>query len=131
MKAIDLVDLGQEIRRRRRALGWTLEQFAETCGVTPNYLGTLENGKRDPHMTMIASIARALGCAVSDLLGDPEKNLSAMAREVGRRFEEATPEAKETVKAMLREVTKPCKDRDKMGREKEVRRGRVDRGEPS
>ena len=128
MKNIDLVRLGQEIRRRRLALGWTLEQFAETCVITPNYLGTLENGKRDPHTTTLMSIARALGCSVGDLLWDTQQDLSPAAREVGRRFDQASPAAQEAVEAILRAITKPSKEKDEAGREQEVRRGRVDRG---
>ena len=54
---------GQEIRRRRKALGMTIEQLAEKAELTPNYLGTLEVGRRDP------SLSTVLAGYVSDKFG--------------------------------------------------------------
>jgi transcriptional regulator with XRE-family HTH domain len=124
---IDLAELGQEIRRRRQVLGWTLDQFAEACKLTPNYLGTIENGKRDPHMSTLTAIARALGCRIADLIPDPGTDLSPAALEVGRMFDNASPEAKDaaerTLRVLVNENDKDDKDKDK-GQEKRTHLGR-------
>jgi transcriptional regulator with XRE-family HTH domain len=77
-----LVEFGREVRRRREALGLTLEGLAERAELTPNYIGTIENGKRDPSITTIAAIAKGLDLAPGELLGEvPE--LSPILIEVG------------------------------------------------
>ncbi len=53
--------LGELIRRRRRALGWTLAEAAERVGCHRSYLSNLERGQREkPSEAMIVRLARAL-----------------------------------------------------------------------
>jgi transcriptional regulator with XRE-family HTH domain len=114
VSARTLVRLGQEIRRRRLDLGWTLEQFAEACSVTPNYLGTIEAGRRDVHLTTLVAIARALECTIGDLVAEPETDISEGARELAALYQQAPSEAKEAVHRMLRVLVKDQgKDTDK------------------
>ncbi len=109
MTTRELTRLGAEIRRRRLIHGWTLEQFAEVCKLSPNYLGTIEAGRRDVHTSTLMSIARALGCTISDLLTDPTTDLSAASREIAEKYDRASPEAKDVVERMLRVLDQPQK----------------------
>ena len=61
--------LGREVHRRRGALGLTLEQLAERSGLSPNYIGTVENGQRDPSLTTVLALAKGLGISPGQLLG--------------------------------------------------------------
>lgn len=61
-----------EMKRRRQALHMTLEQLAEGSGMTPNYLSTIENGKRDPCLSSVLAIARGLGCDAREMFGAAE-----------------------------------------------------------
>jgi transcriptional regulator with XRE-family HTH domain len=97
----------QEVRRRRMALGWTLNQLAEACGVSANYLGSLESGQRDPHLSTIDAIARALGCSAADLVPPPDSEMSPGALELGRLFDLASPQAQEAVVRMMQVLGKP------------------------
>jgi transcriptional regulator with XRE-family HTH domain len=63
------VALGTEVRRRRKARGWTLEVLAEKADLTPHYLSTLETGRRDPSVSTVQQLAKAFGCAPGELLG--------------------------------------------------------------
>jgi len=63
--------LGREIRRRRQAQGMTLEALAESSGVTPNYIGAIEHGQRDPGLSTILKIAQGLRVPLAELLGLP------------------------------------------------------------
>jgi transcriptional regulator with XRE-family HTH domain len=54
------MDFGKEVRRRREALGLTLEELAERAGLTPNYVGTVETGKRDPSLSTVLALAKGL-----------------------------------------------------------------------
>jgi transcriptional regulator with XRE-family HTH domain len=99
------MEFGQEIRRRRVALGLTLEQLAEGSGLTPNYIGTIENGKRDPSLSTILSLAKGLRVHPSELFGGVQ-DLSPPATEAAMLFDSASPEVQEAVLQLLRSVTR-------------------------
>jgi transcriptional regulator with XRE-family HTH domain len=83
----DLKTFSREVRRRREALGLTLEELAERSGLTPNYIGTIENGHRDPSMSSVIALAAGLGVDVTTLFG--QGGLSASAWEFGRLLDRA------------------------------------------
>jgi transcriptional regulator with XRE-family HTH domain len=64
----DLIALGREIRRHRKALGLSQEVLAERAGLHRNYVGFLERGERNPSATTIFGLARTLGVTVSQLV---------------------------------------------------------------
>ncbi len=100
-----LVDFGKEVRRRREALGLTLEQLAERAGLTPNYVGTVETGRRDPSLSTVLSLAKGLKVPAADLLGGL-KDIGAIGVEAGRLVEAAPPEVQDAVLRLLRAVTR-------------------------
>jgi transcriptional regulator with XRE-family HTH domain len=53
--------LAEELRRRRTALGWTLEQVAEQAQVSVGMLSLIETGKRRPSLRSWERIRSALG----------------------------------------------------------------------
>jgi chromosome segregation and condensation protein ScpB/DNA-binding XRE family transcriptional regulator len=53
--------LAEELRRRRGALGWTLEQVAEQAQVSVGMLSLIETGKRRPSLRSWERIREALG----------------------------------------------------------------------
>ena len=69
---------GREIRRRRLEVGWTLDDLAEAAGLTPNFIGGVENGRRNPSLTTMGRIAKGLGVHLADLLGMPELSSEAV-----------------------------------------------------
>jgi transcriptional regulator with XRE-family HTH domain len=95
------MSLGREVRRRRAALDLTLEQLAERSGLSPHYLSTVETEKRDPSVSTVISIAKALGCPPGELLGGV-RDLSAAGHEAGRLFDGAPPEVQDGVLRILR-----------------------------
>lgn len=98
------MEFGQEIRRRRVAQGLTLEQLAEGSGLTPNYIGTIENGKRDPSLSTIMSLSKGLRIQPAELFGGVE-DLSAPATEAGLLFDAAPGDVQEAVLQLLRSVS--------------------------
>jgi transcriptional regulator with XRE-family HTH domain len=92
---------GREIRRRRRALGMTLDQFAEEAELSPNYLGSIESGKRDPSLSTIQRLADAFGVSVGELVGDREE-FTPEVREAVKLFDSAPRSVRASVMAMLR-----------------------------
>src|SRR3954467_13011823 len=66
---VDLVPLGQRLRHLRRSKGMTLEQLSAAVGRAPSQLSLIENGKREPKLSILQAIAGALGVPMADLLG--------------------------------------------------------------
>jgi transcriptional regulator with XRE-family HTH domain len=66
------VDIGDRIRAVRKGVGLTQEEVARRSGLTLKAVGEVERGEvQDPHISSLASIARALGVEVADLLSEP------------------------------------------------------------
>ena len=62
MSAAEAVpNLAEELRRRRMALGWTLEQVAEQAQVSVGMLSLIETGKRRPSLKSWGRIRQSLG----------------------------------------------------------------------
>jgi XRE family transcriptional regulator, fatty acid utilization regulator len=66
--AIDLVTLGQRVRHLRRSAGMTLAELATKVGAASSALSMIENGRREPRLSLLQAIAAALGVGVEDLL---------------------------------------------------------------
>ena len=66
--------LGDRIKERRIALGWTLAVLFEKSGVSKGFLSDLENGKKKAvGGAYIDAIARALGVSVDYLISGEDK----------------------------------------------------------
>src|SRR3989441_12050506 len=70
--------VAEELRRRRTALGWTLEQVAEQAQVSVGMLSLIETGKRRPSMRSWQRIRQTLG--ISEPL--PEEAWRQQPREI-------------------------------------------------
>ena len=66
--ALDLATFGQRLRHLRRARGLTLAELAAKVGRAPSVLSLLENGRREPKLSLIEALARALSVPSEELL---------------------------------------------------------------
>jgi transcriptional regulator with XRE-family HTH domain len=64
--------LADNLRRHRAAAGLSQEALASRTRLHRTEISLLERGIRDPRLTTIVRIARALGVAPSELLADVE-----------------------------------------------------------
>jgi transcriptional regulator with XRE-family HTH domain len=81
----DLVTLGQRIRHFRTRAGLTLDQLGEKIGIAGSQLSLMENGRREPRLTLLSSIAAAVGVQLSDLLDEaPPSKRAALEIELER-----------------------------------------------
>ena len=74
------VELGKQIRNRRKRLGLTQEELAERLGVGHQALSRIEQGKMAPKMERLPLLAENLQCAVADLFrfeGDESSDYAA------------------------------------------------------
>ncbi|MFV2021053.1 helix-turn-helix domain-containing protein [Micromonospora sp. LOL_023] len=60
--------IGRVLRRLRQDQGRTLQDVAQAAGLSTAYLSELERGRKEPSSEMLASICRALGVALDELL---------------------------------------------------------------
>ncbi len=66
--ALDPRVLGQRLRHYRRHRGLTLGELGAAVGRGASYLSQLENGHREPRLSLVAQLAAALRVDVTDLL---------------------------------------------------------------
>jgi len=75
----DALTIGRRIRQLRTERGMTLEQLAGLIDRAPSQLSMFETGKREPKLTLLQVIARALGTTIDALLeGEPLDERSTM-----------------------------------------------------
>lgn len=65
---VDSLTIGRRIRQLRTGRSMTLEELAAAVGRVPSQLSMIENGRREPKLTMLQAIARALGTTLDALL---------------------------------------------------------------
>jgi transcriptional regulator with XRE-family HTH domain len=62
------VRLGNRIRALRRKRSWTQIEMAEMLGIDRSYLFEIENGKKDPSLRVLKTLADGLHISLSQLL---------------------------------------------------------------
>ena len=66
-----MIQLRQRIRGLRAALGWSLDELAARCYLSPSSLSRIETGHRRISLDQLAAIARALGTSLDQLVESP------------------------------------------------------------
>src|SRR6218665_1002019 len=75
--ALELSTLGHRIRHQRISHGFTLDELGAIVGVAGSQLSLIENGKREPKLSLLQAIAHATGTDVTDLLSPEPPNRRA------------------------------------------------------
>jgi transcriptional regulator with XRE-family HTH domain len=60
--------LARNLKRLRTEKGWSQEELADQAGLHRTYVSGVERGVRNPTITIVAALAKALGVNASDLL---------------------------------------------------------------
>ena len=76
--------ISEALRQCRELKGLTQSALAEQAGISPSYLSQLEQGKRDPKLTLLTKLSNALGVPVAILffLAADEKELSGLGEQL-------------------------------------------------
>ncbi|MEQ1493030.1 MAG: helix-turn-helix transcriptional regulator, partial [Terricaulis sp.] len=53
--------LGRNLKRLRSEKGWSQEELADQAGLHRTYVSGVERGVRNPTITIVATLAKALG----------------------------------------------------------------------
>ncbi len=65
---MDYYEIGQRIRRVRKAKGISQEQLAEAVGISVTHMSHIETGNTKLSLEVFAGVARALGAGADELL---------------------------------------------------------------
>ncbi|MGV2901558.1 helix-turn-helix domain-containing protein [Microbacterium sp. AGC62] len=85
---IHLTTLGHRIRHHRLEKGFTLDELGALVGVAGSQLSLIENGKREPKLSLLQAIAHATSTEVTDLIsGEPPNRRAALEIELERAQE--------------------------------------------
>jgi transcriptional regulator with XRE-family HTH domain len=81
----DIATIGHRIRHFRTRAGLTLERVSDVVGLSQSQLSMIETGKREPKLTVLQSIATAIGVDLATLLvAEPPDERTAYEIELGR-----------------------------------------------
>lgn len=79
--------IGKKVRELRKSNNLTMRELAEKSGTASSYISDLENGKiKKPSADKLLKIAKALGVAMGDLMGEETYN-----KKVNREIINNTP----------------------------------------
>ena len=73
--------LGEALRTTRLSQERTLREVSSAARVSLGYLSEVERGQKEASSELLASICRALGVRLSDVLRDVSESLSALEPE--------------------------------------------------
>src|ERR1700678_1134740 len=65
---LDLATFGQRLKHVRRTRGLTLAELGEKVGRAPSVLSLIENGRREPRLSLVEQLATALDLPLAELL---------------------------------------------------------------
>ena len=68
-----LHNLGDKIRRLRKAAHLTQEQLAEKASLSAYYIGEIERGESSPSLMVVQEIARSFGVKLRELFDFPSE----------------------------------------------------------
>lgn len=66
MKSLS-IRFGERVRELRKERGFSQEGFAAACGFDRTYISGIERGRRNPSLSAIEILAKALNVSVAEL----------------------------------------------------------------
>lgn len=96
-----LCAIGDEVRRRREALGYSLQDLADRAKLSRNYVCNVELGKADFSISVLWSIATGLGCEVTELFPSAKHPITPEVLAAARMLAGAEPAVLDAVMALL------------------------------
>jgi len=72
-----LVAFGRTVRKARRDRDLSQEALADEAGLSAKHIGEIERANKDPRLTTVLKIARALDLRSGELLGELDERLGS------------------------------------------------------
>ena len=95
-----LMDIGENIRSMRRHMKITQVELSEMTGIKQPTISAIETGTNKPAIDTLLLISGAIGCTVSELIGEKQPNNSVLT-ENQRALIEIYDQLNDTGKAFL------------------------------
>ena len=102
--------LGEALRTTRLSQERTLREVSSAARVSLGYLSEVERGQKEASSELLASICRALGVRLSDVLRDVSETLSVIEPEPAPVLVPVAVTGPKTATAALRSVRRPVDD---------------------
>lgn len=84
---MDYYEIGQRVRRLRKARGLSQEQLAERAGISVTHMSHIETGNTKLSLPVLVSLSEALSVPADDLLHEPVTAKTASFREIAALLE--------------------------------------------
>ena len=86
-------EIGQRIRKKRKAQGLSQEDLAEKIGISTTHMSHIETGNTKLSLPVFVSVADALNCRTDELLHESDSaGKSASAESILQVMERCTPQ---------------------------------------
>lgn len=96
---------GHRLRTYRKEKGLTIEKLAEQVGLSPNYLGDVERGKKLPSMATFIRLVNVLDISADELLKDEVNRADYLVdAEISSRLAGLTPRRRTAVLNILNRI---------------------------
>jgi transcriptional regulator with XRE-family HTH domain len=60
---------GKRLRTLREERGWSQEEFADRAGLHRTYVSAVERGVRNPTLSVLERLSKALGMPMAEMVG--------------------------------------------------------------
>ncbi len=99
---VDYFEIGQRIRKFRKAHSLSQEELAEKVGISTTHMSHIETGNTKLSLPVLVLLADALGVRTDDLLFDnPDAGYAATTNEILELLERCTPQQLRFLKELI------------------------------
>ncbi len=103
MKPLDYYEIGQRIRKFRKAHSLSLEQLAEQIGISTTHMSHIETGNTKLSLPVLVGISLTLHTTTDELLFDAPSNQKKIALENIRTvFDTCTPQQAKIIAEIIK-----------------------------
>ena len=100
-----LKDIGAKIREERKKLNFSQDELADRAKLHPTYISGIERGERNPTITSLDKIAKALNFPLFQLLkinNSPSVEDQILMNEFADFYKSLNPETKNVIKKIVK-----------------------------
>lgn len=102
MSGDTLARLGMQMRKARKARGFTQEQLADRSGVSVRHIAKIEKGEINPSFEVLSALAAALGRSFDAIFWSTNEGDEAALQELIGLYRICPPEGRRLLLAVVR-----------------------------
>ncbi len=100
---MDYYEIGQRVRKFRKAHGFSQEELAELVGISTTHMSHIETGNTKLSLSVLVLLAQVLEVRTDDLLFErSNKSYTAAIDEIAAILEKCTPQQLRFMQEMMR-----------------------------